>query len=157
MLKKIRFFLSAFNHLKTGKRIKKGLFSLYLRIRFRYFFNGSGSVIFLTDPDPSKNNGSGARGSRIRNTALEKILTELRKSSLDSCTQSWIKMPVLKVQSFKSEGLHLANVFVRMFCHAVNCFRENEVGPKDAIRCRECGYRILYKKRTKRLIVFDAR
>lgn len=29
--------------------------------------------------------------------------------------------------------------------------------PRDPIRCRECGHRIMYKKRTKRLIVFDAR
>jgi len=28
---------------------------------------------------------------------------------------------------------------------------------KDPVRCRECGYRILYKKRTRRLIVFDGR
>ncbi|XP_016355181.1 DNA-directed RNA polymerases I, II, and III subunit RPABC4-like [Sinocyclocheilus anshuiensis] len=25
------------------------------------------------------------------------------------------------------------------------------------VSCRECGYRIMYKKRTKRLVVFDAR
>ena len=37
------------------------------------------------------------------------------------------------------------------------CHCENEIRPRDAIRCRECGYRIMYKKRTKRLIVFDAR
>ena len=37
------------------------------------------------------------------------------------------------------------------------CHQENEIKPRDAIRCRECGYRIMYKKRTKRLIVFDAR
>lgn len=37
------------------------------------------------------------------------------------------------------------------------CNRENEIKPRDPIRCRECGYRIMYKKRTKRLIVFDAR
>lgn len=37
------------------------------------------------------------------------------------------------------------------------CHGENEIRPRDAIRCRECGYRIMYKKRTKRLIVFDAR
>jgi len=37
------------------------------------------------------------------------------------------------------------------------CHSENEIRPRDAIRCRECGYRIMYKKRTKRLIVFDAR
>jgi len=37
------------------------------------------------------------------------------------------------------------------------CHSENEIKPRDPIRCRECGYRIMYKKRTKRLIVFDAR
>ncbi|XP_075743163.1 DNA-directed RNA polymerases I, II, and III subunit RPABC4 [Rhipicephalus microplus] len=37
------------------------------------------------------------------------------------------------------------------------CHQENEIRPRDPIRCRECGYRIMYKKRTKRLIVFDAR
>ncbi|XP_018333018.1 DNA-directed RNA polymerases I, II, and III subunit RPABC4 [Agrilus planipennis] len=37
------------------------------------------------------------------------------------------------------------------------CHNENEIRPRDPIRCRECGYRIMYKKRTKRLIVFDAR
>ena len=37
------------------------------------------------------------------------------------------------------------------------CHMENEIRQRDAIRCRECGYRIMYKKRTKRLIVFDAR
>uniref|UniRef100_A0A3Q2PW09 DNA-directed RNA polymerases I, II, and III subunit RPABC4 n=1 Tax=Fundulus heteroclitus TaxID=8078 RepID=A0A3Q2PW09_FUNHE len=33
----------------------------------------------------------------------------------------------------------------------------NEIKARDPIRCRECGYRIMYKKRTKRLVVFDAR
>lgn len=37
------------------------------------------------------------------------------------------------------------------------CHFENEIRPRDPIRCRECGYRIMYKKRTKRLVVFDAR
>ncbi|KAE9416464.1 hypothetical protein Angca_009879, partial [Angiostrongylus cantonensis] len=30
------------------------------------------------------------------------------------------------------------------------CHYENEIRPKDAIRCRECGYRILYKKRSRK-------
>jgi len=37
------------------------------------------------------------------------------------------------------------------------CHSENEIKKSDPVRCRECGYRIMYKKRTKRLIVFDAR
>jgi DNA-directed RNA polymerase I, II, and III subunit RPABC4 len=37
------------------------------------------------------------------------------------------------------------------------CHGEMEIKPRDPIRCTQCGYRILYKKRTKRIIVFDAR
>lgn len=37
------------------------------------------------------------------------------------------------------------------------CHSENEIRPKDPIRCRECGYRILYKKRCRKLMVYDAR
>lgn len=39
----------------------------------------------------------------------------------------------------------------------LECRHENEIRPRDPIRCRECGYRIMYKKRTKRVVVFDAR
>ncbi|KAI6179826.1 DNA-directed RNA polymerases I, II, and III subunit RPABC4 [Aphelenchoides besseyi] len=37
------------------------------------------------------------------------------------------------------------------------CNGENEIRTKDQIRCRECGHRVLYKKRTRNLIVYDAR
>ena len=30
-----------------------------------------------------------------------------------------------------------------------DCGQKNQIKPKDAIRCRICGYRILYKMRTK--------
>lgn len=33
------------------------------------------------------------------------------------------------------------------------CHTENEIKSRDPIRCRECGYRIMYKKRTKRSIL----
>ncbi|KJH47721.1 hypothetical protein DICVIV_06188 [Dictyocaulus viviparus] len=33
---------------------------------------------------------------------------------------------------------------------STKCHYENEIRPKDAIRCRECGYRILYKKRSRK-------
>jgi len=36
-----------------------------------------------------------------------------------------------------------------------DCHHENEIKPRDPIRCRECGYRIMYKKRTKRRILFQ--
>ena len=37
------------------------------------------------------------------------------------------------------------------------CGAENVLKPTDVIRCRECGYRILYKKRTRRVVQFEAR
>lgn len=38
-------------------------------------------------------------------------------------------------------------------CFVSECHSENEIRPRDPIRCRECGYRIMYKKRTKRSIL----
>ena len=38
-----------------------------------------------------------------------------------------------------------------------DCGVKNDIKPKDPIRCRFCGYRILYKMRTKNLIQFEAR
>ncbi|XP_045140721.1 DNA-directed RNA polymerases I, II, and III subunit RPABC4-like [Echinops telfairi] len=43
-----------------------------------------------------------------------------------------------------------------MICTCTECNTENEIKSRYPIRCRECGYRIMYKKRTKRLVVFDA-
>ncbi|KAI0522689.1 hypothetical protein KFK09_005074 [Dendrobium nobile] len=38
-----------------------------------------------------------------------------------------------------------------------DCRKEIPVKPGDAVQCRECGYRILYKKRTSRIIQYEAR
>lgn len=38
-----------------------------------------------------------------------------------------------------------------------DCGAENTLKGGDVIRCRECGYRILYKKRTKRVVQYEAR
>ena len=38
-----------------------------------------------------------------------------------------------------------------------NCGVQNRVKAGEPIQCRECGYRILYKKRTKRVVQFEAR
>lgn len=37
------------------------------------------------------------------------------------------------------------------------CGTKNTLKPVDVIRCRECGYRILYKERTKRVVQYEAR
>ncbi|KRX25392.1 DNA-directed RNA polymerases I, II, and III subunit RPABC4 [Trichinella nelsoni] len=42
-------------------------------------------------------------------------------------------------------------------CGDLDCQFPNEIRARDPIRCRECGYRILYKKRTRQDMVFDAR
>ncbi|CAA3007319.1 DNA-directed RNA polymerases II, IV and V subunit 12 [Olea europaea subsp. europaea] len=34
-----------------------------------------------------------------------------------------------------------------------DCGQENTLKPGDVIQCRECGYRILYKKRTRRTVI----
>lgn len=34
---------------------------------------------------------------------------------------------------------------------------ENTLKQTDVIRCRECGHRILYKKRTNRVVQYEAR
>ena len=34
---------------------------------------------------------------------------------------------------------------------------ENSLKSTDVIRCRECGHRILYKKRTSRVVQYEAR
>ncbi|KAL4084318.1 hypothetical protein QTP88_028143 [Uroleucon formosanum] len=44
-------------------------------------------------------------------------------------------------------------VFISCVRTMIACQAENEMKPKDPIRCRECGYRIMYKKRTKRCIL----
>ncbi|XP_036209163.1 DNA-directed RNA polymerases I, II, and III subunit RPABC4-like, partial [Myotis myotis] len=36
------------------------------------------------------------------------------------------------------------------------CHIGNEIKPRDTIKYRECRYRIMCKKRSKRLVVFDA-
>lgn len=38
-----------------------------------------------------------------------------------------------------------------------DCGAKNVIKGGDPVRCRQCGFRILYKTRTKRLIQFEAR
>eukprot|EP00428_Durinskia_dybowskii_P021814 CAMPEP_0170201996 /NCGR_PEP_ID=MMETSP0116_2-20130129/466_1 /TAXON_ID=400756 /ORGANISM="Durinskia baltica, Strain CSIRO CS-38" /LENGTH=71 /DNA_ID=CAMNT_0010452235 /DNA_START=112 /DNA_END=327 /DNA_ORIENTATION=+ len=38
-----------------------------------------------------------------------------------------------------------------------DCGARNIIKGGDPVRCRQCGFRILYKTRTKRLIQFEAR
>ncbi|KAH9007068.1 DNA directed RNA polymerase [Lactarius hatsudake] len=38
-----------------------------------------------------------------------------------------------------------------------DCGAKNDIKPREPIRCRECGHRIMYKKRTKRSKSLDIR
>ncbi|KAH7344892.1 DNA directed RNA polymerase [Rhizoctonia solani] len=38
-----------------------------------------------------------------------------------------------------------------------DCGAKNEIRPREPIRCKECGHRIMYKKRTTRIVQFEAR
>ena len=33
----------------------------------------------------------------------------------------------------------------------IDCGASNAIGQKEQLRCRECGHRVMYKKRTKRM------
>ncbi|XP_032244919.1 DNA-directed RNA polymerases I, II, and III subunit RPABC4-like [Phoca vitulina] len=35
------------------------------------------------------------------------------------------------------------------------CRTENDIKSRNPVRCRDCAYRIMYKKRIKRLVAFD--
>ncbi len=60
--------------------------------------------------------------------------------------------PLQGGSSVQPQAINKPMVYVCGSCH-----KENEIKPKDPIRCIDCDHRILYKKRTKRLVVFDAR
>ncbi|KAI8446245.1 DNA-directed RNA polymerase II subunit K [Phakopsora pachyrhizi] len=38
-----------------------------------------------------------------------------------------------------------------------DCGKDNAIKPREPIRCQECGCRIMYKKRLKRMVQFEAR
>ncbi len=48
-----------------------------------------------------------------------------------------------------------ANIGVDYLCG--DCGANVKLRQGDIIRCRDCGYRILYKKRTDRVVQFEAR
>ena len=64
--------------------------------------------------------------------------------------------PLMDVVTFvvKSDMFVDQLVSFSCFCFLLECHTENEIKSRDPIRCRECGYRIMYKKRTKRSILF---
>ena len=52
------------------------------------------------------------------------------------------------MQSIKNYG-------VKYVC--AQCAVNFTLSPKEPVRCKECGHRVLYKARTKRMVQFEAR
>ncbi|QSL66301.1 hypothetical protein MERGE_000679 [Pneumocystis wakefieldiae] len=46
---------------------------------------------------------------------------------------------------------------VQMSYLCADCGAINQIQAREVIRCRECGHRVMYKQRTKRMIQFEAR
>lgn len=41
--------------------------------------------------------------------------------------------------------------------NCAQCGASFSLGKSDAIRCKECGHRVIYKARTRRMVQFEAR
>ncbi len=44
-----------------------------------------------------------------------------------------------------------------IWSNLIACGNDNEIRPKESIQCKDCGGRIFYKKRTRRLVQYEAR
>ncbi|EPT03553.1 hypothetical protein FOMPIDRAFT_10896, partial [Fomitopsis schrenkii] len=51
-----------------------------------------------------------------------------------------------------SAGAFMAAPRQEMEYLCADCGAKNEIRSREPIRCRECGHRIMYKKRTKRSV-----
>ncbi|EJD01039.1 uncharacterized protein FOMMEDRAFT_141778, partial [Fomitiporia mediterranea MF3/22] len=57
--------------------------------------------------------------------------------------------------SYGQTGSYAPREPIEYLC--ADCGSPNEIKSREPIRCRECGHRIMYKKRTKRMVQFEAR
>ena len=69
------------------------------------------------------------------------------------------KRPNYSAKAASDYGLHLwrlasLTTMTRDVPH-LECNSENEIRAKDQIRCRDCGHRVLYKKRTRNRMFLD--
>ncbi|ORZ25410.1 DNA directed RNA polymerase [Absidia repens] len=55
------------------------------------------------------------------------------------------------------QGVPIRQPVVAMSYICADCGAENQLKPREPIRCQDCGHRIMYKKRTKRMVQFEAR
>ncbi|KAF2588554.1 hypothetical protein F2Q70_00041996 [Brassica cretica] len=69
------------------------------------------------------------------------------------CGGNHLLPPIEKFESELNKTICIASVKDGSFVIMKDCGQENTLKYVDVIQCRECGYRILYKKRTRRVIV----
>ncbi|ROT36687.1 DNA directed RNA polymerase [Sodiomyces alkalinus F11] len=72
-------------------------------------------------------------------------------------TGSQAANPAAVGKSFDAYGGGAAEVGPQMQYLCGDCGLKFQMRRGDAIRCKECGCRILYKERTKRMVQFEAR
>ena len=56
----------------------------------------------------------------------------------------------LEMEYLCAGTLTLSHTHHTQYSIKTDCGAKNEIRPREPIRCRECGHRIMYKKRTKR-------
>ncbi|KAI9316428.1 DNA directed RNA polymerase [Dichotomocladium elegans] len=52
------------------------------------------------------------------------------------------------MEGFQSTPIRTPTAAMVYIC--ADCGTENQLKPREPIRCQDCGHRIMYKKRTKR-------
>ncbi|KAG4306305.1 hypothetical protein PORY_000293 [Pneumocystis oryctolagi] len=65
------------------------------------------------------------------------------------------KPSILADQSIEAAQFTARPVQMSYLC--ADCGAINQIQTREVIRCRECGHRVMYKQRTKRMIQFEAR
>ncbi|CAN6665565.1 DNA-directed RNA polymerases I, II, and III subunit RPABC4 [Trichomonascus vanleenenianus] len=73
-----------------------------------------------------------------------------------SSKDSFVPASNPSAMSMAAAGLNAhKNYGVKYMC--ATCASEVVLGKSDPVRCKECGHRVLYKKRTERMVQFEAR
>ncbi|ODQ67515.1 DNA-directed RNA polymerase II subunit K [Nadsonia fulvescens var. elongata DSM 6958] len=72
----------------------------------------------------------------------------MNKESFNVSNTSNVSAAVAGLNVHKSYG-------VRYIC--ASCAAKVTLSRNDPVRCKECGHRVLYKERTRRMVQFEAR
>uniref|UniRef100_A0A915CM84 DNA-directed RNA polymerases I, II, and III subunit RPABC4 n=1 Tax=Ditylenchus dipsaci TaxID=166011 RepID=A0A915CM84_9BILA len=101
--------------------------------------------------------GNGAGSSNISSTGYgDTADSTLRSgSSGGGFGSSFTRRTSGAASSLSTSNVPAAPELAAMTYICSDCHGETEIRAKDPIRCLECGYKILYKKRSRMLIIYD--